>query len=298
MKPATTQPIELYGRETSGNTYKARLLMAFLDVAYEQIEVRLGPGGRNQVDESYRSLNPRGQVPTLVDGDTVLWGSTAILVYLAAQYDPSGHWLPRHDPAALGRVMQWLELARNEISTGLFRARAIAGFGYSGDIEGARRDGGTSRARAVFVRLSHTVASRRAPGGGGGNPVLLNAPGLIRQTHARYHAEATFFERVCCVARVRNWPAAAVHGSAGGGCNGRQTGRSADEARTAVLDPLRTQMIRAEMHQNPARQQHPLPPRRYEVLPSDFVRGDKQKMTVSSIFYCTKPLSVEHSSRR
>jgi glutathione S-transferase len=43
MKPATTQPIELYGRETSGNTYKARLLMAFLDVAYEQIEVRLPP---------------------------------------------------------------------------------------------------------------------------------------------------------------------------------------------------------------------------------------------------------------
>jgi glutathione S-transferase len=147
------QTIQLYGRETSGNTYKARLLMAFLDVAYEQIDVRLGPGGRNQVDASYRSLNPRGQVPTLVDGDTALWGSTAILVYLAARYDPSGRWLPRHDPVALGRSMQWLELAQNEISTGLFRARAIARFGYGGDIEEAQRDG-TEALRVLEQRLS------------------------------------------------------------------------------------------------------------------------------------------------
>ena len=145
MEPATTQLIKLYGRETSGNTYKARLLMAFLEVAYEQLEIRLWPSGRNQVDESYRSINPRGQVPTLVDGDTVLWGSTAILVYLATQYDHSGRWLPRQEPAALGRVMQWLELAQNEISTGLFRARAI-------DIEGARRDG-TEALRLLEQRL-------------------------------------------------------------------------------------------------------------------------------------------------
>jgi glutathione S-transferase len=144
--------IKLYGRETSGNTYKARLLMAFLEVAYEQIEIRLGPGGRNQVDGSYRSINPRGQVPTLVDAGAVLWGSTAVLAYLAAQFDPSGRWLPRHDPASLGRVMQWLELAQNEISTGLFRARAIARFGYSGDIEVARRDG-TVALRVLEHRL-------------------------------------------------------------------------------------------------------------------------------------------------
>jgi glutathione S-transferase len=133
--------IQLYGRQTSGNSYKARLLLALLDVPYHELEVRLGKGGRNQVDQSYYALNPRGQVPTLVDGDTVLWGSTSILVHLAAHYDPSGTWLPRRDPPALARVMQWLELAQNEISTGLFRARAIARFGYDGVLEAAQRDG-------------------------------------------------------------------------------------------------------------------------------------------------------------
>lgn len=133
--------IDLYGRETSGNTYKVRLLMAFLGIRYRQIEIHLGAGGRNQMDPSYLALNPRGQIPTLIDGQTTLWGSTSILVYLARRYDTSGTWLPCDDPATLGRIMQWLELAQNEVSTGLFRARAIARFGYAGDLDAARRDG-------------------------------------------------------------------------------------------------------------------------------------------------------------
>jgi glutathione S-transferase len=133
--------IHLYGRAMSGNSYKVRLLMAFLGISFRETEIRLGTGGRNQVDQAYLTLNPRGQVPTLVDGDTILWGSTAILVYLASRYDPSGTWLPCGDPAALGRTMQWLELAQNEINTGLFRARAIARFEYKGDLDTARQDG-------------------------------------------------------------------------------------------------------------------------------------------------------------
>jgi glutathione S-transferase len=133
--------INLYGRATSGNTYKVRLLMAFLRVPYQEIEIRLGTGGRNQVDQSYLALNPRGQIPTLVDGDTILWGSTSILVYLARRYDTSEAWLPCHDAAGLGRIMQWLELAQNEVNAGLFRARAIARFGYEGNLDAARHDG-------------------------------------------------------------------------------------------------------------------------------------------------------------
>jgi hypothetical protein len=42
-------------------------------------------------------------VPTLVDGDVVLCGSTLALVYLARRYDPTGQW-PHHAPAVLARV--------------------------------------------------------------------------------------------------------------------------------------------------------------------------------------------------
>jgi glutathione S-transferase len=44
------------------------------------------------------------------------------------------------------------KLAQNEISTGLFRARAIARFGYSGDIEGVQHDG-TEALRVLEQRL-------------------------------------------------------------------------------------------------------------------------------------------------
>lgn len=129
--------LKLYDREASGNCYKVRLLLSFLDIPYERIPVVM-KDGRNQVDDSYLLLNPRGQIPTLQDGEITLWGSTAILCYLASRYDKTGSWLPR-DPAQLGRVMQWLELAQNEISTGLFRARAIVKFGLPGDLDAARQ---------------------------------------------------------------------------------------------------------------------------------------------------------------
>jgi glutathione S-transferase len=129
--------LKLHDREASGNAYKVRLLLSLLGVPYERIPVAM-KDGRNQVDSGYLALNPRGQIPTLQDGELTLWGSTAILCYIASRYDKSGSWLPR-DPAQLGQVMQWLELAQNEIQSGLFRARAITRFGIDGDLPTAQQ---------------------------------------------------------------------------------------------------------------------------------------------------------------
>jgi glutathione S-transferase len=129
--------LKLHDRNKSGNAYKIRLLLSFLNLPYEPIPVAL-KDGRNQVDSSYFELNPRGQIPTLQDGDAVLWGSTAILSYLALRYDKTEQWLPR-DPVRFGQLMQWLELAQNEIQSGLFQARAIVQFGLAGDLQAAQR---------------------------------------------------------------------------------------------------------------------------------------------------------------
>jgi glutathione S-transferase len=139
MRELSETKLRLYDRLTSGNSYKARLLLAFLEISYEKVDIPLD-SGRNKIDGSYLALNPRGQIPTLVHGNTVLWGSTGILAYLATQLDPKKVWLP-DQPAAIGRVMQWLELAQNEVTSGLFRARAIRCFGYSGDLEQALLEG-------------------------------------------------------------------------------------------------------------------------------------------------------------
>lgn len=129
--------IKLYDREASGNSYKVRLLLSFLNMPYERIPVEM-KDGKNVVDSAYLELNPRGQIPTLLDGDITLWGSTAILCYLARRYDETSSWLPR-DPAPMAQVMQWLELAQNEILTGLLRARGIIKFGMPGDLLAAQQ---------------------------------------------------------------------------------------------------------------------------------------------------------------
>lgn len=131
-----TPMLHLYDRETSGNSYKVRLLLAFLGIPYDQTLIPL-KDGKNQVDPSYYELNPRGQIPTLTDGISTLWGSTAALCYVASKYDASRTWLPA-EPLQFAEVMQWLELAQNEIQSGLFMARAIARFGYPGNLAEAK----------------------------------------------------------------------------------------------------------------------------------------------------------------
>jgi len=52
----------------------------------------------------YLRLNPNARIPTLIDGDLVLWESMAINLYLAQKYEGPMHCA---DPAVLGLAAQW-----------------------------------------------------------------------------------------------------------------------------------------------------------------------------------------------
>lgn len=116
--------MKLYDYEASGNCYKARLLLSLLGLDYERVTVDLFKGEHKQ--PSFLRLNPRGQVPVLADGDTVIWDSMAILVYLARRHGKDD-WLPA-GPVGHARVAQWLAVSENEILYGLARARAVLRF--------------------------------------------------------------------------------------------------------------------------------------------------------------------------
>jgi glutathione S-transferase len=53
---------------------------------------------------AYVRLNPNARIPTLVDGDLVLWESMAINLYLANKYAGPMHCV---DPKMLGLATQW-----------------------------------------------------------------------------------------------------------------------------------------------------------------------------------------------
>lgn len=128
--------LKLYDMDRSGNCYKVRLLLAMLGLDYRRIAVDLRAG--ESLTPSFKQLNPRGQIPVLVDGEQVIWDSMAILVYLARQYGDT-HWLPG-DPLGEARVMQWLAVSGNELLYGLARARAKLLFDRPYDLAQCHRE--------------------------------------------------------------------------------------------------------------------------------------------------------------
>lgn len=111
--------IQLYGHELSGNSYKVKLMLALLGLDYEWIQVDLLKGAHKQ--PAFLALNPFGQVPVLVDGNTVLADAQAILVYLARRYGDAS-WLPL-DAESMSRVMRWLSTTAGEVRQGPESAR-------------------------------------------------------------------------------------------------------------------------------------------------------------------------------
>jgi glutathione S-transferase len=105
----------LHGHPLSGNTHKIRLLLSALKLPHEERVVDVTTGAQKQ--PPFLALNPRGQVPVLIDGDVTLYDAQAILVYLARKYDQAGRWLP-NDALDLAQVVGWLSFAANEIQNG------------------------------------------------------------------------------------------------------------------------------------------------------------------------------------
>jgi glutathione S-transferase len=129
--------ITLYDYELSGNCYKVRLLLSFLDIAYKTVPVDFYPG-REHKSPRFLRLNPLGTLPVIEDDGFVLRDSQAILIYLAAKYDKSGSWYPSRDPQLLGDTVQWLAFA-DALTTTIGAARLHDAMFYELDVVAARR---------------------------------------------------------------------------------------------------------------------------------------------------------------
>jgi glutathione S-transferase len=76
--------LKLYSHPFS--TYGRRVHMALLEKNIPCEEVFVDMAARKHREPDYLALNPYSRVPTLVDGDLVLYESTAILNYLEATH--------------------------------------------------------------------------------------------------------------------------------------------------------------------------------------------------------------------
>src|SRR3569623_3662376 len=83
--PENPEPqLTIWGRANSVNVQKVLWCLAELGLHYERIDAGM-QFGRTR-DAAYLAMNPNSRIPTLVDGDFVLWESNSLMRYLCLAY--------------------------------------------------------------------------------------------------------------------------------------------------------------------------------------------------------------------
>ncbi len=103
--------LELYHNDMSSCAQKVRLTLDEIGVAWTSHHLKLR--GDEQLQPAYLAINPKGQVPALVDGDIVVVESTVINEYLV---DSQGadHLLPR-DAAGRAKMRWWTRQSDDDV---------------------------------------------------------------------------------------------------------------------------------------------------------------------------------------
>lgn len=109
--------IKVLGRKTSGNVQKVLFLLEEAGIAYEREDY--GRLFENTKTDDYLAMNPTAKVPTVIDGDTVIWESNTILRYLAATQAPD---LTGATPAEATEVERWMDFLLAAINAGYLAA--------------------------------------------------------------------------------------------------------------------------------------------------------------------------------
>lgn len=104
--------IKLYGVSAS-RAFRCLWMLEELGLDYEHVQTNFSEDSKTA---AYKKLNPNGRVPTLVDGDTVLWESMAINLYLAAKYDGG---LQPASVEDLGHAFKWSFWVMTEVEKSL-----------------------------------------------------------------------------------------------------------------------------------------------------------------------------------
>ena len=118
--------IKLYRHALSGHSHRVEMFLSILGLDVRVIDVDLQNGVHKKSE--FLKMNPAGQVPVLVDGDTILSDSNAILAYLAIKYDPTNTWFP-NDAETVARIQRFLSIAAGQVAYGPAAARLVTVFG-------------------------------------------------------------------------------------------------------------------------------------------------------------------------
>jgi glutathione S-transferase len=96
----------VWGRPNSVNVQKVLWCLRELELPFQRIDAGMQFGKNREPD--YLAMNPNGRVPTLVDGDFVLWESNSVMRYLCTAYRPDTPIYP-NEPRRRAAIDRWLD---------------------------------------------------------------------------------------------------------------------------------------------------------------------------------------------
>ena len=102
----------------SPNPMKVALALEEMGLQYEAVAVDTRKG--DQFAPDFLTINPNGKVPAIVDGETTVFDSNAILLYLS---DKTGQFGPAPGSEHRGRFLSWLMFVATGV--GPFSGQAV-----------------------------------------------------------------------------------------------------------------------------------------------------------------------------
>ena len=143
--------MKLYHHPLSGHSHRARLFLALVGADVDVVDVDLA-AGEHKTSE-FLALNRFGQLPVLVDGETVIADSNAILIYVSKKLGRTD-WYP-NTPTKAAAVQRWLSVSAGQIAFGPAAARLITVFGADFNAEDV-----ISRAHGVLSVIEDELEGR------------------------------------------------------------------------------------------------------------------------------------------
>lgn len=145
-------PIKLYRNPKSGHCHRVELMLAFLGLPYETIDLDMANGAHKAPE--FLKISPFGLVPAIDDSGYTLADSNAILTYLVQTYAKGSDWMPT-DAKDAAEVQRWLTVAADNIYAGPCAARLVKVFGVALDHGAA-----VAKAHDLFKVMEAHLADR------------------------------------------------------------------------------------------------------------------------------------------
>ena len=142
-------------------SFVPHVLLQLSGASYEPTMVKLHKGEQNS--DEYKAINPRGQVPVLVDDGKVITQIVAIILYLDQKF-PEAKFLPT-EPVARAKAIEVLAWMNNTVHPTFTHIFMPQKFSDNTDVQAALKTFNTDIYKGLLAEIENLLAKHLSPSG-------------------------------------------------------------------------------------------------------------------------------------